>query len=155
MLLGSTAFYLIDRLPELHRFAVLRTSVLVLMRELNPGAVIYLVIPESCYVETVRKRFMVKTVEEYNIVNETMQKYMNEALKINLVFSPPQNLDTLVDKVLGKRLAVDIDIDYLEEFRTECYSPSPADPAKCKLGNLQQILIYSYSKVIPYNNFRI
>ena len=90
--------------------------------------------------ETIKKRFMVKTAEEYNVVNEIMQEYMNEVLKINLVFSPPQNLDDLVGKVLGKRLAVDIDVDYLGGFKTECYSSSPADPTKCKLGNMQQIL---------------
>jgi len=53
--LNGTLRVSINRLPDLHKYAVLRPSTHVLMREQNPNSLIYLVIPECCYQETIRE----------------------------------------------------------------------------------------------------
>jgi hypothetical protein len=132
---------LIYRLPDLHKYAVLRPSAHVLMRELNPNSLIYLVIPECCYREVIRERFGVEVGDEkFERVSSYMARFINEILKIEVVFIPPQDVKVLLDELRGSVLAIDIDVDYLAEFSNECYTPPPGGPGKCNIGTLESIL---------------
>jgi len=132
---------LIYRLPDLHKYAVLRPSAHVLMRELNPDSLIYLVIPECCYREIIRERLGVEVGDEkFERVSSYMARFINEILNIEVIFIPPQDVKVLLDELRGSVLAIDIDVDYLAEFSNECYTSPPGGPGKCNIGTLESIL---------------
>ena len=138
---NGTLRALIYRLPDLHKYAVLRPSAHVLMRELNPNSLIYLVIPECCYREIIRERFGVKVGDEkFERVSSYMARFINEILNIEIIFIPPQDVKVLLDELRGSVLAIDIDVDYLAEFSNECYTSPPGGPGKCNIGTLESIL---------------
>jgi hypothetical protein len=138
---NGTLRALIYRLPDLHKYAVLRPSAHVLMRELNPNSLIYLVIPECCYREIIRERFGVEVGDEkFERVSSYMVRFINEILNIEIIFIPPQDVKVLLDELRGSVLAIDIDVDYLAEFSNECYTSPPGGPGKCNIGTLESIL---------------
>lgn len=48
-----------------------------------------------------------------------------QELNIDTFVSPPENLKKLVREVKGKSVAVDLDVDYLEDFQEDCYTCAP------------------------------
>jgi hypothetical protein len=71
---------------------------------------------------------------------EACQTYLSKILGVKVFTSPPKNLMSLLSKLREAECALlDLDVDYLQELQTECYTPiEHAQPGQ--LGFATQIL---------------
>ena len=103
-----------------------------------PGLI--LVVPKTSlnryvleYAEMIRDTILGGAISPTQTGNplESFLKYLSEFLGIKVFTSPPKNLMKLVD-VLRKahHALLDLDVDYLQELQTECYTPIEHQPGQ-------------------------
>jgi len=135
-------------LPLLIRGAILRSNIHALIKRALPQVPTYLVVPQSCFVS---KAYMdAKAVEKINGRKRPLQLIVDftkdylEALGIKLFLSPPRNLKYLFKRVRKRTTAIDLDVDYMEEFQSTCYTNAPRlvleNEDLTKLGSLDDIM---------------
>ena len=125
-----------------------------LMRRMLPDAEIILVVPETCLWSGAAG--MMKLLAEVGpgeiqkikfsskVAVEAEEFIVKELLKMELHKSPPESLMRLADKVRGRNVIVDLDVDYMDEFQNECYTRAPALAIEgeriMELGSMNRVL---------------
>lgn len=109
---------------------LLRANIHGLLRRGLPGVPIYLVVPETCYLNKIHADTRdASAIGETSIseqqVRDFSDKWIEEFLKIKLFLSPPKNLKHLFRKIRKHTTVFDIDVDYMQEFQDVCYTRAP------------------------------
>lgn len=105
--------------------------------------------------------------QEFREPTEAFLHYLSEVLGIKVYTSPPKNLLKLANMLkVAEYALLDLDVDYLHELQTECYTPIKAQPGELSwmervLGLIRKtkppLITISEAKVVairdPRSNF--
>jgi hypothetical protein len=133
-------------LPFLLKAAFLRAYVHFLLRRVLPNVPLYLVIPTSayqCQIQAKSREFEeVSGKEPPTDATKATADMLND-LGIKLFLSPPKNMKYLYEKVNKHTTVIDIDVDYMQEFQSVCYTKAPQFtdmPEQTHLGKINDVL---------------
>lgn len=127
---GERSLEAINELPFPERESFWRVCVHNLLRRSHAlrDTPLYLVIPRGCFENRAYTDSMVMDgfgLQFSGSPVEARIDYLNRILGIRLFFCPPRKIEHLLDKVKKYHTALDVDIDYFDEFQEICYTKAP------------------------------
>ena len=126
---GPKTFEILDKLEEEDRDALLRSCVQYFFGNIFRDIPKYLVIPESCYfcdiVNTASKIESSKPKEDFEYVLNFKEQVFDKVFKTSVFRSPPKSIKKLIKKVANSKPVIDLDLDYVYEFKDYCFTQPP------------------------------